>query len=301
MDTKEIKPLSPEGFRNLVVNKEFQKSTFYQADFHQFHIHQLEEARQYLTTDGVVHRKTIPDLMLLTQGKSVRSVGLQKFEIKAPCFFFLPELSMVANHFLSEDATGYYCHFSPSFLQKQYGSNYLWNQILLFNWKNYPIVPIEKNDLPFYEVLFQRLLTDYLGNNRYCQTLIAQELMTLLFRIQSQFSLIDELKSSHTSVVMKFMKMVSSQFPAIFTVEGFASELNVSANHLNRLVKAETAKTASSFIKEMTLSHAKIMLQQPDRPSVSEIADTLHFSTPSHFARFFKAQTGLTPKAYQEA
>ena len=301
MGNKDNEPLSPSDFRNLVINKTFQESAFYKADFQQFHIHQLEKARQYLTTDGRVHRKTIPDLMLLTHGKSIRSIGVQQYELEAPCFFFLPELSMVANHFISEDAGGYYCHFSPTFLEQQLGSKTLWTEVSLFKWQSHPLLPIAETDLAFYEGCFERLLQDYLGTNLYREKLIAQELMNLFFRIQSRHVLIDELQSSHTPLTVKFMKLVSAQSPELVTVEAFASQLHVSANHLNRVMKAETGRTASSFIKDMLLSHAKVMLQQPDRPSISAVADRLQFSTPSHFARFFKTQTGLTPKEYQDA
>ncbi|MGH9160292.1 MAG: helix-turn-helix domain-containing protein, partial [Vicinamibacteraceae bacterium] len=59
-------------------------------------------------------------------------------------------------------------------------------------------------------------------------------------------------------------------------------------------VKARTGRTAREIVAERVVLEAKRLLAFTDL-SVSEIADHLLFSEPSHFARFFKRHARQTP------
>ena len=74
--------------------------------------------------------------------------------------------------------------------------------------------------------------------------------------------------------------------------------LAVTPNHLNETVKHTTGKTCSDLIKTMMVLEAKIMLRQTDR-SVSEIANELNFQDLSHFTKYFKKYTQLTPVEFR--
>ena len=63
--------------------------------------------------------------------------------------------------------------------------------------------------------------------------------------------------------------------------------------------KAASGRTASSWIDEALLSRIKILLRHSDLTS-TEISDRLNFPASSHFARFFKRMTGITPQEYRK-
>ena len=84
------------------------------------------------------------------------------------------------------------------------------------------------------------------------------------------------------------------------TVAWCASQLCLSPNYFGDLVRKELGSTAKDFITQKILARAKQELRATDRP-VSLISELLGFSSVSHFARLFKAHTGLTPTQYRDS
>ena len=60
-----------------------------------------------------------------------------------------------------------------------------------------------------------------------------------------------------------------------------------------------TGVTAGHLIRQRVLTEAKRQLIFTTL-AINEIAYDLSFSDPSHFARFFRQQTGTTPQAFRE-
>ena len=58
-------------------------------------------------------------------------------------------------------------------------------------------------------------------------------------------------------------------------------------------------KNINNFVKKKKIQAAEKLLIYEDF-SVAELADILGFASSSHFIETFKAETGLTPKAYKE-
>ena len=63
-------------------------------------------------------------------------------------------------------------------------------------------------------------------------------------------------------------------------------------------VNGLTGKTAREHIHLKIIEQAKNALFEPDM-GIKQIADMLGFQYPQHFLRFFKKETGLTPKEYR--
>lgn len=82
------------------------------------------------------------------------------------------------------------------------------------------------------------------------------------------------------------------------TVKYFADKICLSSNYFGDLVKQETGKTAQEYIQLKMVNHAKNLLLEPSL-STKQIAERLGFQYPQHFIRFFKKQTGTTPRTYR--
>lgn len=82
------------------------------------------------------------------------------------------------------------------------------------------------------------------------------------------------------------------------TVKYFADKVCLSPNYFGDLVKSETGKTAQEFIQLKMINTAKSALHDP-LMNTKLIAERLGFQYPQHFIRFFKKQTGLTPREYR--
>jgi AraC family transcriptional regulator, transcriptional activator of pobA len=82
-------------------------------------------------------------------------------------------------------------------------------------------------------------------------------------------------------------------------LEFYATKLAMTPDRLNDHVKRATGVTAGHLIRQRVLTEAKRQLVFTNQP-IHEIAYNLAFADPSHFARFFRKQTGTTPQAFRE-
>ncbi len=97
----------------------------------------------------------------------------------------------------------------------------------------------------------------------------------------------------------KFKKLIREKIDARVKVKDYASQLNITTTHLNRLCNSLTGVSASQTIYNNVILESKKYLKYSTF-SVSEIAYIINFKTPSHFSNFFKSQTGVSPKYYRE-
>ncbi len=83
------------------------------------------------------------------------------------------------------------------------------------------------------------------------------------------------------------------------TVNDLAEAICISPAYLSRIFKQETGVSVSEYIRQRKLDMAKNLLRFSDY-SLVEIANMLSYASQSHFIQHFRAQTGMTPKAYRD-
>lgn len=96
-----------------------------------------------------------------------------------------------------------------------------------------------------------------------------------------------------------FKKLIKQYKHEGKTVLFYASEMNLSTVHLNRICQTVTQKTALQLIHEQVLLEAKKYLSSTTY-SIAEIAYFLGFKDPAHFSKFFKKKEGLTPGGFRK-
>lgn len=104
--------------------------------------------------------------------------------------------------------------------------------------------------------------------------------------------------SAAARLVDKFMTLVREHFRRERFLDFYAGKLEVSPKHLSRTIKSLTGSTGAEWIEKYILLEAKIMLRSTNL-SVQNIADELNFPSQSTFGKFFKNNTGLSPKDYR--
>lgn len=90
-------------------------------------------------------------------------------------------------------------------------------------------------------------------------------------------------------------KLVINGLP---TVAHCGEALNMSARYLSDLLKVETGRSAKDHIHDFIIEKAKTLLLA-SKTSVSEVAYSLGFDYPQHFAKLFKLKTGLNPTDFR--
>jgi AraC family cel operon transcriptional repressor len=71
-----------------------------------------------------------------------------------------------------------------------------------------------------------------------------------------------------------------------------------SREHVNRVIRQRTGKTATALIQQIRLDHAAAQLRMSDTP-LARVAIDSGLLNLSHFHRLFKDRFGVTPRAYR--
>jgi AraC family transcriptional activator of pobA len=102
------------------------------------------------------------------------------------------------------------------------------------------------------------------------------------------------------ATVAALRKLVEEHFQKERQLSFYAEKLGMTVDRLNDHVKRATGVTAGHLIRQRVLTEAKRQLVFTSL-AIHEIAYELAFSDPSHFARFFRKQTGTTPHEFRAA
>ena len=101
------------------------------------------------------------------------------------------------------------------------------------------------------------------------------------------------------AMVEVLRRLVEEHFRKERLIRFYADALVMTPDRLNDRVKRATGVTVGHLIRQRVLTEAKRQLVFTGQP-IHEISYDLAFADPSHFARFFRKQTGMTPQQFRE-
>lgn len=99
---------------------------------------------------------------------------------------------------------------------------------------------------------------------------------------------------SEREKVMEARRVVEMHFDNPLTIKELSRKVAMNECYLKKGFKALTGKTIHEYTQDLRISKAKEMLQQQGL-SVSDVANTLGFSSISHFSTAFKKATDMKP------
>jgi AraC family transcriptional activator of pobA len=169
-----------------------------------------------------------------------------------------------------------------------------------------------QDDFEEFILLYKQILSEFQKDSKYKNKIIGNLFLILLLKIKEKFWLnynpIDE-GNRNSQIVTSFKQLLESESRKVMDgkqndsklyVQYFAEKLNLHPNYLNSVIKSKTGKTVNDWISKRTLSVAKSLLMSTSYSS-KEIAYKLGFSEPTHFSRFFKKHTHLSPSTFRKS
>ena len=98
---------------------------------------------------------------------------------------------------------------------------------------------------------------------------------------------------------LQFKRLIKQHCMQERSIPYYASQLHVTPHHLFATIKKASGQSVMYWINRATIQEAKLLLKTNGMMAY-EIANRMNFPSASAFSKFFKRETGLTPRAYQE-
>lgn len=246
------------------------------------------------------HRHDFYVTVIFTKGSGIHEIDFQKYDVSEGGLFFLSP-GQVHSWELSPDTDGYIFFFSQPYYEMHYVNQKLKN-FPFFNSPSFPRkLQLQSGELTDMIRLFEDIGSEHESQNVMKQGFILSLISQIYIQSVREFSKDDE-KASATSVsyfkhYQDFENLLEESFTSQKSISFYASQLNISAKHLNRITQTVMQKTASEIITERVILEAKRMLIYLDEGLV-EIAFRLGYEEYSYFARMFRKNSGITPSQF---
>lgn len=105
--------------------------------------------------------------------------------------------------------------------------------------------------------------------------------------------------SKKNVIIYEAEKYIEENYQKSITVSEISRHVGVSLSYLSRIYKETAGNTLINYINQKKVEKAKEYLRSTDM-KIYEIAEALGFENATYFSYFFKKNTGMSPKEYQE-
>lgn len=246
-------------------------------------------------------RSMAHSFFFLTSGTVLVEIGGQTYLIKPGSFAIIPSGSFFSIKYY-ENSEGYMGSFDNKFISDISDlsiqlSSPLKRFTFIRQWDS-PVVELEAQSETIVKQTFERIYAETVktqGNS----DIIKAYMNAVLTEAEAARTKRSKTNTSPNSGIgIRFLELLFSGKYAKQTVNEYARLLNVTPNHLNKMVKKLTLRRPSEWIEEAVIQEAKALLKSTELP-LSDIAAKVGIIDQSYFSRLFKKRIGITPSEYR--
>ncbi|KJD35265.1 hypothetical protein PW52_11375 [Tamlana sedimentorum] len=244
------------------------------------------------------HQLKFYNLIFFTQGSGRHFIDFKWFPVQENSLVYLTKDQVNAFEF-SEELKGYCIIFTEEYFVNSFSNLSDDFVFRLFNPELFsPILQIPENSE--FVTYFNLLLKEYKNSAAFNHKNIINSLLTILIskaenlKQNITFHISD---TSKVAVYQEFVSLVEKNLRKSRSANFYAKELAISYKHLNTICKELMHKTAKNVIDDFVILQAKRNLIN-SKINSSELAYKLGFEDPTNFTKYFKKNTGLTPKSF---
>jgi AraC family transcriptional regulator, transcriptional activator of pobA len=234
--------------------------------------------------------------VLFTKGHGKHEIDFSIYNVKPGSVFFLSPGQM-HNWVLSGDIDGYIFFHTKDFYDLTFNDRSIHDLPFFYSIYNSPVVYLKPSVKETVQFLFSEITTEY-GGSRPMKMARLSSLVDLTY-IELARSFLPGRKDEGTNSgymlkLRKLEELIDKHFKEERSPGAYASMMNMTGKHLNRICKTCLDKTVSDMIADRVVLEAKRMLVHSGW-TVAQVADELGIFDHSYFARMFKKHTGETP------
>lgn len=242
----------------------------------------------------------ISAVIISTRGTMRGSVNLKSFSMESPALIVVVANQILELHELSDDYYGYFILMSPNTahtLTTTFRAMYNLRSLVY----EYPCVSLTGSEsalmLSNFKSIQQMIrATDNINRLKIIELLI--QVMSL--EVENIFhNLTDDKPQTKKELFIKdFIDLVEKNYREHRDIKFYADKMSLTPKYFSKVIKEETGKSTAEWINSYVLLEAKALLKSTDM-TIQQISIHLDFPTQSHFGKYFKNHTGLSPKAYR--
>lgn len=256
------------------------------------------------------HKRNFFELAVFIRNTGKMNIGERSFEnIKSSLAIVSPfqVVSINKSNFHTKDyndkpdVDGFLILFKHSFFASVNQAYEIQSEFPFFKIHTSPLYELSPTQLSDIINISEQMYSESKNSRMNNTEVVRSLLLILLYRIKriSHNNQSVVTVNRFEAITSKFEQAIIANNGTFFSVKEYASRLNISAIYLSECVKKATGKSAQKVIIDYKTLFAKTLLQQTDKP-ISEIAYGLEFMEVSNFTKFFKRNTGITPKQFRK-
>ncbi len=239
--------------------------------------------------------------IMISEGELTIDVNFRVFKMKAESSLHLSAGDMIRMIRMSDNIKGYHIIFSSEFQSEMRTTRN--SPINLQLKKEYPYQEFIKTEYEFLDQSVRRLIR-YINDTThlYRAQVVKNEVFNLILNISDKRRKEHgdiQLNSHHEIITERFKDLINGHCDKHHEVGWYADALGITPDYLTKITKNSNGRPASAWIIESLIRKAEFMLKMPEIP-IKEISEKLNFPDQSGFGRFFKANTGMSPKEYRK-
>jgi AraC-like DNA-binding protein len=240
--------------------------------------------------------------VLFTKGSGTHEIDFNSYTIKPGMVFFLKPGQ---THFWKFDTQpeGYIFFHSQEFYELKYLDHTLSSFPFYYSNQNPPFLELSTEKLIDISIHFSELFKEYQENNLLREAKITNLINYIyieLTRVYTADVAIEKLGStSYSQILEQLETLINIHFYSKKLPKFYASKLDITTKHLNRVVQKTIYKTTSQLISERILLEAKRLIVH-STDNLAGISNTLEFSDYAYFSKFFKSKIGMTPMEFRK-
>lgn len=161
---------------------------------------------------------------------------------------------------------------------------------------------LSKKDIQKFNVISSYIYDEITLNKNNYREVVYHHFITLLLILErlksTTYQLAKPLTNSLT-LAIEFKKIVREKTAKFLSIQEYAELLNTNTSTLNIACKTHLFNTPANLIKSHKILEAKRMLSN-QQTTVKQIAYALGFEEAGYFSKYFKKETGMRPKEFQQ-
>lgn len=246
-------------------------------------------------------RKTIPhkhnsyfEVIFLQKGSGFHAIDSRKYPVKVPVIFFVRK-EQVHHWELDSEPDGFVLILKKSFVDNSTDKAL---KTLLMQASALPCCYLNEN--PIINQLFEILYQEFDSEKNNQSPVIEGLLKALLAKILELAMPMLPDRVAKADLYHSFQELLSKDTNLRNNVAHYAAMLHTTPQNLNAICRKAANQSASEVLADFIIGEAKRLLLYTDN-SVSDISLSLSFADSSHFVKYFKRITSLTPQSFRLA